>query len=342
MGDNAFNGIVDTLTSTTATLTNVDNTISGAGVIGSGGILGGGTLTLVNQAGGVINATGVNNPLILNTPGATLTNNGLIEATTGAGLNIAATTVDGSGGGVIVANDSLVRLEAAVIVGGTLKTFNAARSRPAAGPPSMERSPPCTTRANSLILDGNSLLAQGAIDNTGIIDIEGRASGASMVLSGNLTLTGGGGVLLEDNASNYIQASTTTGTLTNVDNTITADGQLGAGQLILVNQAGGVIKETGKSGLTIDTGAAAITNAGLIETDGRHHHPERGEQLRRHLGRRRGRRRRVPHDADRPNGQEHRQARGQRRNHDGVRGGHRKRFGDDQGRSISAPVSNRT
>ena len=40
MGDNAFNGIVDTLTSTTATLTNVDNTISGAGVIGSGGILG--------------------------------------------------------------------------------------------------------------------------------------------------------------------------------------------------------------------------------------------------------------------------------------------------------------
>ncbi|MEP6966715.1 MAG: hypothetical protein ABI906_01415 [Pseudomonadota bacterium] len=268
LGDNAFNGIVDTLASTTATLTNVDNTISGAGVIGSGGILGGGTLTLVNQAGGVIDATGVNNPLILNTPGATLTNNGLIEATTGAGLNIAATTVDGSGGGVIVANDSQVRLQAAVIVGGTLKTFNAGEIQASGGTALDGTVSTVHNKGQFIDLDGNSLLVQGAIDNSGLIDIAGRISGSSMVLSGNLTLTGGGGVLLEDNASNYIQASTPAGTLTNFDNTITADGQLGAGQLILVNQAGGVIEETGKSGLTIDTGAATITNAGLIEAHG--------------------------------------------------------------------------
>ncbi len=267
LGDNAFNGIVDTLTSTTATLTNVDNTISGAGVIGSGGILGGGTLTLVNQAGGVIDATGVNNPLILTTPGATLTNNGLIEATGAAGLNIAATTVDGSGGGSIVANHSIVRLEAAVIVGGTLKTFGGEIQ--ASGGTAVDGSVSTVHNKGAFnVLDGNSLVAQGAIDNSGLIDIEGRVSGANMVLSGNLTLTGGGGVLLEDNAANYIQASTLTGTLTNVDNTITADGQLGAGQLILVNQAGGVIEETGKSGLTIDTGAVTITNAGLIEAHG--------------------------------------------------------------------------
>jgi hypothetical protein len=64
-----------------ATLTNVNNTISGAGA------LGGGLMTLVNQAAGVINASGTN-ALIIDTGGATLTNAGQIIASGAGGLTI--------------------------------------------------------------------------------------------------------------------------------------------------------------------------------------------------------------------------------------------------------------
>jgi hypothetical protein len=57
------------------TLTNANNTISGAGAIGNGDK----TLKLVNQAGATIDATGTN-PLTIDT-GNTVTNTGLMEAT---------------------------------------------------------------------------------------------------------------------------------------------------------------------------------------------------------------------------------------------------------------------
>ncbi len=70
-------------------LTNLDNTISGAGT------LGGGTLTLVNQAMGVIDANGAT-ALIINTGANTITNAGTIEAT-GAGLASITNAVNNTG-----------------------------------------------------------------------------------------------------------------------------------------------------------------------------------------------------------------------------------------------------
>src|SRR5215216_1143171 len=55
---------------------------------------------------------------------------------------------------------------------------------------------------------------------------------------------------------------------TNVDNRVSDAGQLGAGQLTVVNEAGGVIEATGTNALVIDTGAIAVTNYGLIEASG--------------------------------------------------------------------------
>ncbi|MBA3810097.1 MAG: hypothetical protein H0X27_00320 [Caulobacteraceae bacterium] len=119
------------------------------------------------------------------------------------------------------------------------------------------------------VIDSGSLQARGEVDNTGTIALTGIAMGSTLtVLAGNLTLTGGGVVSLGDFAGNAIFAAASTGTLTNVDNTISGDGFLGNGQLTLVNQSGGVIRETGSSGLIIDTGGSTITNAGLIESSG--------------------------------------------------------------------------
>src|SRR5262249_4493781 len=54
--------------------------------------------------------------------------------------------------------------------------------------------------------------------------------------------------------------------LTNVDNTIFGAGQLGAGQMTLVND--GTIVATGSNPLIIDTGANVVTNIGTLEATG--------------------------------------------------------------------------
>jgi hypothetical protein len=89
--------------SANAILTNFNNTISGAGLIGSGD----GTLTLINDINGRIEANDAGGVLTLNT-GHSITNAGLLEASNGGTLMIS----DGVSGGT------------ATIAGGTL-VFNA-------------------------------------------------------------------------------------------------------------------------------------------------------------------------------------------------------------------------
>ena len=93
LSDSSANTIVGT--GPNDTLTNVDNTISGAGEIGSGD----GTLTLVNEAHGIIEANDAGGTLTLET-GTTITNNGVLEALNGGTLKIL-DPVTGSGSAII-------------------------------------------------------------------------------------------------------------------------------------------------------------------------------------------------------------------------------------------------
>ena len=82
-------------TGSAAVLTNVDNTISGAGQIGSGD----GTLTLINETHGTIDANVAAGTFTLET-GTTITNNGVLEALNGGTLQIL-DPVTGSGSAII-------------------------------------------------------------------------------------------------------------------------------------------------------------------------------------------------------------------------------------------------
>ena len=93
LSDSSANAIVGT--ASTSTLTNIDNTIAGAGQIGSGD----GTLTLVNQAHGTIDANVAGSTLTLET-GSRITNNGVLEALNGGTLQIL-DPVNGSGSAII-------------------------------------------------------------------------------------------------------------------------------------------------------------------------------------------------------------------------------------------------
>ena len=71
---------------------------------------------------------------------------------------------------------------------------------------------------------------------------------------------------MSDSAENVISGTLESVTLTNVDNTISGAGQIGAGQMTLVNE--GTIVATGTNALVIDTGANTITNSGTLEATG--------------------------------------------------------------------------
>src|SRR5262249_13440290 len=81
-----------------------------------------------------------------------------------------------------------------------------------------------------------------------------------------MTLQGSGRLTLSDSGENFISGTAPSVTLTNVDNTISGAGQLGVGQMTLVND--GTIVATGLHALVIDTGANVVTNTGTLEATG--------------------------------------------------------------------------
>ncbi|MGI9170382.1 MAG: beta strand repeat-containing protein, partial [Caulobacteraceae bacterium] len=262
-----------------ATLTNLDNTIFGAGQIGNG------SLTLVNKAAGTIDASAAVNALILNTGGNTITNAGLIEATGSGGLvidsNLANTgtikaigtssltiggsaIVDDTKGGVIAPISNLT-LSGGEILGGAL-TISAGGVMTVLGGSSTLATTTTTNQGTVNIGLNSTLQVKSAIVNTGAINLTASPSGFSHIdVIGNATLSGGGQVALTDNTGNYVYG---VATLTNLDNTIAGAGQIGNGNLILVNQAAGVIDATGANALILATGGNRITNAGVIEATG--------------------------------------------------------------------------
>jgi hypothetical protein len=264
------------------TLTNADNTISGAGQLGNG------QLTLVNEAAGVIDAIG-GNALTINTSGETLTNAGLIESSNGGGglyvVNTAiantgtlaanansllvlqgSAVVDSSGGGTVEATaaGSQIRLAGGTIRNGTLAIGSGGTLSSTGG---TIDTADFSNAGNVAVSNNTALTLGGMLANTGTVALNSVGNGTFLIVNGsNLTLQGGGSVTLSDNSQNYIYGAAAADTLTNVDNTISGAGQLGNGQLTLVNEAAGVIDAIGANALTINTSGEALTNAGLIES----------------------------------------------------------------------------
>ncbi|MGE7956627.1 Ig-like domain-containing protein, partial [Pseudomonas sp. NPDC089530] len=117
------------------------------------------------------------------------------------------------------------------------------------------------------IADGAIMPFGGSIQNSGIIELDSAGNQTSLeILFRGATLTGGGQVLLSDNAHNMIFGGSADTVLTNVDNRISGAGQLGGGQMALVNT--GLILANGLNSLVVDTGSHTISNGGVLESTG--------------------------------------------------------------------------
>ena len=228
------------------TLTNVDNTISGAGTIGDA------HLTLINESLGVIDADGVN-ALILDTGGNTITNAGLLEATNGATLEIKS-SVD-NGGGTIAASGagSVVELFGVTITDGTLESSGGGVIETASG---------TSTLSGVTVNDGSILEAS----NGTVIDLEDTTT-----LNGTVTFEGGGTFVLDPGVASIVGAAGVTGGTLDIaaGATLTGSGYIGnagspdATSLTLDNA--GTIDAHGKGAeIDIDTGNT-VTNSGTLK-----------------------------------------------------------------------------
>ena len=130
---------------------------------------------------------------------------------------------------------------------------------------------PVTTNAGSMTIgDGATLPLSGTISNTGTIELLSNGDETDLqIIAQGITLTGAGHVVLSDSAENVIGGTSADVALTNVDNTIDGSGDLGGGQLTLVNDSLGIIAATSAfNQLTIDTGAGSFTNHGVVLSNG--------------------------------------------------------------------------
>jgi large repetitive protein len=118
-----------------------------------------------------------------------------------------------------------------------------------------------------VVTDGFSLTIAGTINNTGTFTLQ-AGDPTDLDISGNTTLSGTGKVTFAGSGNNHILSNGSAATLTNVGNTISGAGSIGAGNLTLVNQAKGIINATGTNALVLNTGSNAISNAGILEATG--------------------------------------------------------------------------
>jgi hypothetical protein len=226
-------------------------------ISGAGGNIGDGDTVLINQS--TIDATlsAHGNTLTIQ-PGSTFTNSDLLEATGGGSLALDAGTFTNTHGTITAGSGSTVTLENGVTVtGGTLNgagTFVADNNTTLNG----------LTNASTIQLPNNTTsFLEGAITNTGTIQVNSTNNDTVLGPSGAVTLTGGGALTLSDNNANFIENGG--GSLTNVNNTISGSGNIGDGTSAITNEAAGVVDATSSRGNTLTFNSPAGVNAGLIE-----------------------------------------------------------------------------
>ncbi|MBR1298600.1 VCBS domain-containing protein [Bradyrhizobium sp. AUGA SZCCT0042] len=130
-----------------------------------------------------------------------------------------------------------------------------------------DQTPVVQNTGHMVIGDGAIMPLSGVIENTGTIELSSTGNDTDLqLIQHGITLEGHGQVILSDSTENVITGTVSDVTLTNVDNTISGAGQLGAGQMILVNE--GTIIATGTNSLEIDTGANTVLNSGTLEATG--------------------------------------------------------------------------
>ena len=247
-------------------LINVDNTIRGRGLVGSGRV------QIRNSVDGVINADDPAGSLTIDSTGVAI-NRGLYSATDGGTLVLTGGDFDNADGLIEPQDDSTIRLSgSANVIGGTLRNvgtgefvFDSSTVTDA------------TFDGNFTVGTSLNLFLDGTIDNQGEIIIEETSGGSQTDLQINqaASLTGGGVVTLAGITDTFTARITDDsfldGVLTNVDNTIRGRGLAGSNRIRIVNEPDGVLSGNDPDGpLTVGVtlGTPSINRGLITASDG--------------------------------------------------------------------------
>jgi hypothetical protein len=238
-------------------LTNVDNSINGAGTIGNG------ALGFTNASAGTVNADISGQTMVLNGSGA-LVNAGLLEATGGGILQISSNVANT--GGTIMASSGTVDV-GATVTGGMLTTAGTGTLQ-TLGPAVLDTVTITGSSAYTGRL-GTTTTLLGTLTNQGNVQLNaGSGSNTNLDIAGNVTLQGGGTVTLNSgdaNGSAFVQQSGGSFTLTNFNDTIEGYGIIGHGGLTLVNDAMGIIDANAPGQTLLLNGSGGVSNADVLE-----------------------------------------------------------------------------
>ena len=274
-----------------SSLTNVNNTISGSGDIGNG------SMAFTNDAAGIVNATSSHNNALTIAPGAAaVTNLGLMEASSGGTLQLegAIANTNGTTNGTIEAlSGGTVLLNGATVSGGTVTTAGTGVIL-AENSSELNGSTNAVTNAGNLqVPNSQALYMTGTLNNNGTLSLNATNSNTELLVnSATAILKGSGTVTFSDNDSNYIFAATGGNQLTIQQPISGPGGNIGNGNLIIVNQStidatastlgsvltidpdgtltntGGTLEATGGGTLTLDGGTITNTGGNIIAGSG--------------------------------------------------------------------------
>ncbi len=252
-------------------LNNLNNTISGSGLIFSNG-----ALSVVNAAGGIINANNLTGLSLANFSNALpFSNSGVLEATNSGGLQIVSSLIDDTSGGVIQAlvAGAHVDFNGATIKGGVLSTGNGGSIQTTSNGNTLDGTQGAVTITGTLTVNNATNLGLlGGINNSGTIALSANSNNnlTDLIVGAGSTVTinGGGNITLSNESNNRIYSSTPGSLLDNVSNNISGAGQiLSNGDLSVLNEIGGIINANQLSGLALRNfaGSTTFTNKGLLE-----------------------------------------------------------------------------
>ena len=241
------------------TLTNTNDTIQGAGLIGDNA-----ALAIVNEA--TIDANSSGQGLNVNQGGGGVTNTGTLEATGSGSLNLF-NTITNTGGAITASGTgSDVNVEG-TIVGGTLNTASGGLMHTVG---SADLNGVTISSGSTYTTAGATTQLDTALTNDGTFLVDGSASNAIVNLGSSVTLSGGGTVTMKTGSgSAFLRGGGLT--LTNTNDTIQGAGFIGDNAALAIDNGGTIDANSSGQSLNLGQGGGALTNTGTFEATGGGH-----------------------------------------------------------------------
>ena len=241
-------------------LVNVDNTIHGQGRIGID------RTQITNQSGGTIDADVSGVALHVDPNASGFLNQGTLQASGGGVLSLEDGTFTNTGATIQALDASVIQLDNATIIGGTLATSGSGYVETATSGVLRDLNIAGEVRVHN----NHNLTLEGTINNTGTIEADASTYYSDLVLEGVVTLTGGGEIVLGHGHSRILDESgEVEGRLINQDNTISGLGQIGAGRLLEVVSNGAIVGDSSTDMLTVSvplSGTGSLENVTIEST----------------------------------------------------------------------------